>query len=156
MTNVPQNNMFWLLKYDWLINCQNDALLCVVVTFSTEIHCRKVWWIQVFILKLTFSNFNKDIHYVTSNLIHICRCLKYDNKLIGWKREVPRRSSVRNSTRRSSAGKITRRSGAGKITRRSSAGKITRRSKILLTNQNMFWYLILNFFCFLQGESLLF
>ena len=73
-------------------------LLCVVFTFSTEIHCRKVWWIQVFILKLTFSNFNKDIHYVTSNLIHICRCLKYDNKLIGWKREVPRRSNIRNST----------------------------------------------------------
>ena len=64
-------------------------LLCVVVTFSTEIHCSKVWWIQVFILKLTFFNFNKDIHYVTSNLIHICRCLKYNNKLVYGKREVP-------------------------------------------------------------------
>ena len=131
-------------------------LLCVVVTFWTEIHCRKVWWIQVFILKLTFFNFNKDIHYMTNNLIHICRCLKYNNKLVGGKREVPRRSNIRNSTQRSGAGKITQRSGAGKITRRSGAGKSTRRSKLLLTNPNLFWYSILNFLCFLQGESLLF
>ena len=44
---------------------------------------------------------------VTSNLIHMCRCLKYNNKLIVGKREVPRRSSVRNSTQRFGAGKIT-------------------------------------------------
>ena len=99
-------------------------LLCVVVTFSTESHCRKVWCIQVFILKLTFFNFNKDIHYVTSNLIHICRCLKYNNKLVGGKREVPRRFNIRNSTQRSGAGKITRRSGAGKLPRDPVLGKL--------------------------------
>ena len=45
---------------------------------------------------------------VTSNLIHMCRCLKYNNKLIVGKREVPRRSSVRNSIQRFGAGKLPR------------------------------------------------
>ena len=43
------------------------------------------------------------------------RCLKYNYKLIRGKREVPRRSSARNSTQRSGARKITRRSSAGKV-----------------------------------------
>ena len=73
--------------------------MCVVI-ISTEIHCRKVGWIQVFILKLTFFNFNKDIHYVTSNLIHMCRSLKYNNnKLISRKREVPQFGAGKSTQR---------------------------------------------------------
>ena len=77
----------------------------------------------------------------------MCRCLKDNNKLIGGKREVPRSSSVRNSSQRFGAGKSTWRSSAGKITQRSGAGKITQRSgagKITLRS------------CKVQGESLLF
>ena len=93
--STAEQDMFCLLKYDWLINWQNCAF-----TISTEIHCRKVGWIQVFILKLTFFNFNKDIHYVTSNLIHMCRSLKYNNnKLISGKREVPRFGAGKSTQR---------------------------------------------------------
>ena len=39
------------------------------------------------------SNFNKaakiSIIHETSNLIHICTYLKFDNKLIGRKRDIP-------------------------------------------------------------------
>ena len=120
----------------WAIYCRTIYVLFTKIWLINKLAkwCLYCVWLLQIQLKFTVGRFGgfrylfwnlfwKDI--VTSYSIHMCRCLKYNNKLISGKIEVSRRSSVRNSTQRFGAGKSSWRSSAGKITQRSSAGKIT-------------------------------
>ena len=86
MNNLLQDNMLCSLRGYWIF-CKIVPLLSVVVTISTEVNCRKDFLVQVFILRYLIFNSNKDIYYITNDLIHMWTYLTVNNKLIGGKTE---------------------------------------------------------------------